>query len=209
VTSAAASFFIVALLLTISPGPDTAVVLRASVSGGRRHGVASAAGISTGVLLWAAASALGVSALLTASHAAYDTLRLLGAGYLGWLGLKALRSAFAPAADTESVDVEQRGLTLRSAFRTGLVTNLLNPKVGVFYITVLPQFIPDGVPVLAASLLLAGLHITLGMSWLTLLAWGADRAKALLRKDSARRSVESATGVVLIGFGVRTALSRR
>jgi RhtB (resistance to homoserine/threonine) family protein len=209
VTSAVASFFFVALLITIAPGPDSALVLRASIARGRRYGIVSATGVSLGLLLWATASALGVSALLTASTLAYDVLRLAGAAYLCWLGVQAIRAARAtrPRDDDEAAPVQQRGLA--AAFRTGLLSNLLNPKIGVFYITVLPQFVPRGVSVLAASLLLALVHVAIGMAWLTLVAWAADRAKTLLRKDSARRAIESVTGVVLIGFGLRTALAHR
>lgn len=206
---AAASFFVVALLLTISPGPDTALVLRASLRRSRGHGLASAAGVNTGVALWAAASAVGATALLTASPTAYDALRLVGGAYLGWLGVQALRAAWLNASPADPAALERSPATLRAAFRTGLATNLLNPKVGIFYITVLPQFVPGGVPVLAARLLLAGIHISLGMSWLSVVSWSADRARDLLRKDSARRWIEAVTGVALISFATRTVLSHR
>jgi threonine/homoserine/homoserine lactone efflux protein len=186
------TFTLVALVLTVTPGADTALVLRSSVAGGRQAGVRCTLGICLGTMTWAAASALGVAALVEQSRLAYDLLRYAGAGYLVWLGVQALRSRPTGAA----------GAPPLRPFRSGLLTNLLNPKIGVFYATLLPQFLRPGDPVLATSLLLAGIHALLGLVWLSLLATAAGRAAALLSRDRWRQRLERVTGVALLGFGV-------
>ena len=191
-------FTLVALLLTLTPGADTALVLRSAVSEGRRAGVRCTLGICLGTLTWAAASALGVAALVDRSPLAYDVLRYGGAAYLLWLGLSALRGRSGAHAGSAPL----------RPFRTGLVTNLLNPKIGVFYATLLPAFLRPGDPVLAMSLLLAGIHAVLGFVWLTLLATAADRMSALLAGQTWRRRVERLTGVALLGFGAKVVVTR-
>lgn len=187
---------LVALLLTLTPGADTALVLRTSVRSGPRAAVRCVLGICTGTMTWATLSAVGVSALVAASELAYDLLRYGGAAYLVWLGVQAFR------AHPEAVE----GQEPRRAFRDGLVTNLLNPKIGVFYATVLPGFVADGQPVLVTSLLLAGIHAAMGLVWLALVAGAADRLAGVLRRDAWRTRMERVTGVVLVAFGLRVAL---
>ena len=135
-------------------------------------------------------------------------LRVAGAGYLLLLGVRTLlaarRSREVPVQDGVT-DVGRRSV---GPYRTGMLTNLLNPKVGVFYVTLLPQFIPRGVPVLPASLLLAGIHAVEGIIWLSLVCFAVSRAGALLRRASVRRGLERVTGLVLIGFGARVAVER-
>ncbi|MDX6219214.1 MAG: hypothetical protein QOJ48_895 [Frankiales bacterium] len=184
---------VVALLLTLTPGADTALVLRTTVRSGPRAALRCTLGICSGTMTWATLSAVGVSALVGASPVAFDVLRYAGAGYLLWLGLQALRPR--PAAVV--TDVPGR------AFRDGLVTNLLNPKIGVFYATLLPQFIRPGQSVLGMSLLLAGIHALMGLVWLTLVALAASRMAAVLRRETWRRRMERVTGIVLVGFGVK------
>ncbi|MFN2539433.1 MAG: LysE family translocator [Mycobacteriales bacterium] len=184
---------VVALLLTLTPGADTALVLRTALRDGTRSAVRCTLGICTGTMTWATLSALGVSALVAASPLAFDVLRYGGAGYLLWLGISALRAR--PASVVSDVP--------RRAFRDGLVTNLLNPKIGVFYATLLPTFIRPGQPVLGMSLLLAGIHAAMGLAWLSAVALAAARAAAVLRREVWRRRLERVTGVVLLGFGIK------
>ncbi len=183
---------VVAILLTLTPGADTALVLRTTVSAGVPSAVRCTLGICTGTLIWAVVSALGVSALVAASSLAYDVLRFGGGMYLLWLGLNAFRSR--TASETAAP---------RRAYRDGLVTNLLNPKIGVFYATVLPTFIRPGQSVLGMSLLLAGIHAVMGLLWLSAVASAAGRLAGVLRRDAWRRRLERVTGVVLVAFGVR------
>jgi threonine/homoserine/homoserine lactone efflux protein len=204
------AFALVAALLTITPGVDTALVIRATLSGGRATGLRTAAGVCSGVLTWGLLSAVGVSAVLTASRVAYDVLRVAGAAYLLHLGVRTLlRTRHHSSADAHDPPHAHPTTTpRRAAFRTGMLTNLLNPKVGVFYVTLLPQFIPGGAPVLPTSMLLAGIHATEGIAWLSLLCLVVSRVGAVMRRPSVRRGLERVTGLVLIGFGARVAVER-
>lgn len=153
------------------------------------------------------ASALGVAALLAASQTAYNTLRLAGAAYLVWLGAQSLlaarRGGYAPppvgAAETRRSP---------SAFRQGLLTNLFNPKIAIFYSTFLPQFIGPGDPALLISMLLACMHIALGIAWLSVYAWLLARAVEAFRSSRLRRALDALTGTVLVALGVRLAVQR-
>jgi len=193
-------------LLTITPGADMAMVARSVFTGGRRDAFATTLGISAGCFAWACASALGVAAVLAASQTAYDALRLVGAAYLVWLGAQSLlaarrgdyREVAAPAA-------RRRG----DPFRQGLLTNLFNPKIAIFYSTFLPQFIGPGGSALVVSMLLACVHIALGIVWLSLYAWLLARAVEAFKGSRLRRSLDALTGTVLVGLGLRLAAERR
>ncbi len=152
--TACLAFAAMAALLTITPGVDTMLVLRGTVTGGRRTGLLASCGVVTGLVCWAMTSAVGLTALLAASRLAFDVLRVAGACYLLWLGGRALWNARRPST-TEVPEARFSGLT---AFRTGLTTNVLNPKVGVFYMSLLPQFVPDGASVFWTSMLFAVIH---------------------------------------------------
>jgi threonine/homoserine/homoserine lactone efflux protein len=203
------SFALVAGLLTLVPGLDTALVLRSSISKSRRYAFATAAGISTGAMIWGVAAAVGVSALLAASEFAYRMLTIAGAAYMVWLGLsllwKSLRKTGVPAADGTAAPVEGRD-NLVQGWLTGTGTNLLNPKVGVFYIATIPQFIPAGVSPLLVGVLLAGVHCLLAMAWFTLLIFGTGYASRWLKGARSIRIIDSITGTVLVGFGLKLAL---
>lgn len=205
------SFSVVAALMTIVPGLDTALVLRSALALGRRQAFATAFGIGTGALAWGAAAATGVSVLLTASHAAYLALRVAGAVYLVWLGVSMLRGARrgdpAGAAD-DGTDLDPTAVSRPSAARAylrGVATNLLNPKIGAFYIAMLPQFIPAHTPHLAMGLALAGIHDVEGLLWFTVIILAAHRARGWFARARVRRAMDAATGTVLIGFGVELA----
>jgi len=200
------TFALVALALTLTPGLDTALVLRAALTRGRRDAAATAAGIAAGLFVWGAAAAVGVSALLTASRVAYDALRLAGAAYLVWFGLRLLVRAVRGAAAAEPEGPAQSS-PWRAA-RQGLATNLLNPKVGVFYVALLPQFLPSGSNPLAVGLLLAGVHALISVVWFALLILLASALAARLRRPSTVRVIDGITGTTLIGFGVKLAVSR-
>ena len=209
--TAVLGFAVVAGLLTIIPGLDTALVLRAAIVQGRRQAFATALGINTGALVWGAGAAVGVSALLTASTVGYTCVRIAGATYMIWLGGKMLRAALTRRAepiDSTSVD-EPRSTSAWRSWQRGVLTNLLNPKIGAFYIAVLPQFIPAHTPHLAVGLLLAGVHDIEGMLWFTALILGARSIRHLLARRSARRTIDGTTGAVLIGFGVKLSLGAR
>ncbi len=218
------AFALFAAVLTITPGLDTLLVLKTTATGGRGAGLAAVAGIGLGCLTWAVASAIGVTAIINASWVAFEVLRVAGVAYLCWLGLRALWSARRlpatggveappPAAGGKEGHLYGqnpygRAPSLRAAFRTGLTTNLLNPKVGAFYLSVLPQFLPEGVNPLAGSLGLGAIHVVEGFVWLSLVVLAVTRAKGWLTRPTVRRQLERLSGVVFLGFGVRLALER-
>ncbi|HEX3699444.1 MAG TPA: LysE family translocator [Phenylobacterium sp.] len=206
VVQALIAFTLAAGLLTITPGLDTALVLRTAAVEGPRRAWLAAIGVCLGTLGWGAIVALGLGALLTASPLAFQALKWAGAAYLVWLGLQLIlkpRSRFelkgAPAS-------AQGGLVW---LRRGALNNLLNPKAGVFYVSFLPQFVPAHVPVAAFVMLLASLHVAMGLVWFAALI-GATRpiAGALQRADVVRW-LDRLTGGVFLGFGVRLAMARR
>jgi threonine/homoserine/homoserine lactone efflux protein len=200
------TFALVALALTLTPGLDTALVLRAALTRGRRDAAATAAGIVCGLFVWGAAAAVGISALLTASQVAYDVLRFAGAVYLVWFGLRLLVRAVRGTPGTEPAGTA--GSSPWRAARQGLATNLLNPKVGVFYVALLPQFLPAGTNALAVGLLLAGVHGLISAVWFAMLITLASGLSRRLRRPATVRTIDGITGTTLIGFGVRLAVSR-
>jgi len=206
--TAVLGFAVVAAALTVTPGLDTALVLRAALTSSRREAAATAAGIVGGLFVWGAAAAVGVSALFTASGLAYDVLRWAGAAYLVWFGVRLLRRALRPAPAVPAPDGPDGGSARRAA-RVGLTTNLLNPKVGVFYAALLPQFLPGGSDPLLAGLLLAGVHAVLSVVWFALLIGLASVAGRWLRRPRTIRVIDAVTGMTLIGFGVRLAATAR
>jgi threonine/homoserine/homoserine lactone efflux protein len=207
-TTSVLAFAVVAAALTVTPGLDTALVLRAALTRSRAEALATGAGIVAGLFVWGAAAAVGVSALLAASATAYDVLRWAGAAYLVWVGgrllVRAVRGTGVPDAGAAPVPTQ-----VWRAARTGLVTNLLNPKVGVFYLALLPQFVPAGSDPLLVGLLLAAVHGVLSLAWFGLLTAVADAAGRWLRRPGAVRAVDGVTGATLVGFGVRLAAGHR
>jgi threonine/homoserine/homoserine lactone efflux protein len=200
------AFSFAAFLLTITPGLDTALVLRTAATEGPRRALAAALGIGIGCLVWGVAAACGAGALLTASELAYTALKWAGAAYLVWVGGKMLikpRDSFEPGA------VAPTGGGAMASLRRGLLTNLLNPKVGVFYISFLPQFVPAGANPATFGVLLAGLHVVMGLIWAGLLIAATAPLAGLLREASVIRWLDRITGGVFIAFGLRLAFERR
>lgn len=186
------------------------MVLRSAAANGRRHGFATALGVNTGALVWGAGAAVGVSALLTASTVAYTVVRIAGALYMIWIGsrllIRALQGDGAGLAALRSPAGEP-GL-VRSWSR-GLTTNLLNPKIGAFYVAVLPQFIPAHASHLAVGLLLALVHDVEGLVWFTAIILGVHSIRAVFARRRARRAIDGITGATLVGFGIKLGLSSK
>lgn len=202
-TTALWSFALVVGLLTLTPGLDTALILRTSALGRRRQAWGVVLGIQTGTLIWGTLTSAGVTALLTASQVAYEVLRWAGAAYLARMGIGMLRSRGGEAAAEE----EPTGGGFGHGWRRGTLTNLLNPKVGVFYVAVLPQFIPAGVSHFAAGVALTCVHVVEGVLWSTVLVGFAQVLRGWLRRPVARRVMDRVTGAVVVGFGVKLALA--
>lgn len=201
------AFALAAGLLTITPGLDTALVLRTAAAEGWRRASAVAVGIGLGCLAWGAAAAFGAGALLVASNTAYTALKWAGAAYLIWLGVNLLRK---PRARFEAGAGEAPPAGgLAAALAKGFWNNLLNPKVGVFYVSFLPQFVPAGASPAAFGLLLAAIHVVMGLAWAGgLILATAPIAKAL-RRPGVVKWLDRATGGVFVAFGLRIALERR
>jgi threonine/homoserine/homoserine lactone efflux protein len=198
------AFLAIAVVVVLTPGPATALVVRNSLRGGPRAAWATTAGNSTGILAWALASVLGISALVAASEAAFAALKLVGAAVLIWLGIQAWRRSRA-GLPPEPHDYE-RGA---NHYREGLVTSFANPKLAVFFVALFPQFVPDGASVLAATLLMAAIVVTMDLVYFTLLAVLVSRTRhAFVERGWASR-MERVAGTVLIALGVRLALSDR
>ena len=202
-TASLLAFIPVALLLTLIPGADTALVTRNALALGLRGARWTILGILTGCLLHATASALGLSAILATSARAYETVKLVGAAYLVWIGIQSIRGASDHGSAPE--------LNTRGAhpFTQGFLTNILNPKVALFYLTFLPQFIPADAPVLRTSLLLAMIHNVLGFAWLSLYARFVDRLRVALTRPMVKAWLERVTGGALVALGARLAWDRR
>ncbi|PFG39579.1 threonine/homoserine/homoserine lactone efflux protein [Georgenia soli] len=200
VLDALLGFAVVAGLLTLVPGLDTALVLRSSLTRARPYAWATALGIATGAMVWGVAAAVGLSALLATSEVAYRVLTLAGAVYMLWLGGSMLWKSFrdgAPRA-TDDAPVTAGAPSARQGWLIGVGTNLLNPKVGV---ATIPQFLPDGASPLLMGALLAGVHGALSLTWFAALIVGGAYARRWLADPRWLAVIDRATGLVLVAFG--------
>ena len=200
------AFTAIAALLTLTPGSDTMLVLRSALLRGRRAGLLTVFGICCGLFIHATLSALGLSVILVRSARAFEVVKLTGACYLVYLGLQSIWSA---ARGTQPGQRDAATVSGHRAFAEGLLNNVLNPKVAVFYLAFLPQFVGPHDPVLAKSLLLASIHFAQGVLWLSFLTLFVGRVRLALTRPGVQRGLESLSGMVLVGFGVRLAVERR
>lgn len=198
-------FIGVAIAVVVVPGPDMALVARNVFRYGRAAGFATSFGICTGILGWAVAAALGIATILATSSVAFTVLKLAGAAYLVYLGISTLR---APHAFARPGGLERRQIPARQAYAQGLVSALLNPKLGVFFLTLLPQFIVPGEASAVRALQLAIVFDVIGITWL--LAYSALLAALgnALGGGSPQRVIRWVSGTVLVALGVRVALER-
>lgn len=201
------SFLFAITILTLTPGFDTALVLRTAIAQGWQRAWATALGVTLGCLLWGIAVGLGLGALLMASEIAYNLLKWIGAGWLLYLGIKLLLKPRQQSVETAEQPVQQQGYL--ACFSRGLMGNLLNPKIGVFYVTFLPQFIPAGASVALWCTLMALAHMLLGLIWNAVLIGGSHYFSGHLRKPNVLKGMDRLTGCVFIGFAAKLALSRR
>jgi len=225
VTTALLGFALASTLVILAPGPDSMLVMRNTMRGGRRAGWVTACGTLSGLTIWALAGALGLSALLRVSHVGYDILRFCGAAYLIWLGLTSLahfrrKNTAEPVAQAGGSAPAVPGPTVpgrtgpgaarpRRAYLNGMLSNLLNPKISVFFMAFLPAFVPAGASAVGFSLVLGIWFIAETGLWLAVVAWLADRGVRWLRRPAVQRWMERITGIVLIGFGLRLATESR
>ncbi|AAY93093.2 LysE family translocator [Pseudomonas protegens] len=198
------AFTLAATLLTLTPGLDTALVLRTATVEGRRQALRAALGINAGCLIWGAAVAFGLGALIAVSELAFNLLKYCGAAYLAWLGLNMLlrpRHSFAPTGANSDPGTNW--------FLKGMLGNVLNPKVGVFYVSFLPQFIPQGQPLVAWTFGLVSIHVVLGLVWSLLLIAATRPLAGVLQREKVIQWMDRTTGMIFVLFAARLALSRR
>lgn len=198
------AFTFAATVLTLTPGLDTALVLRTATVEGNRQALHATLGINAGCLLWGAAVAFGLGALIAVSELAYNLLKYCGAAYLAWLGLNMLlrpRRSLSPA--------EADGKPGGSWFLKGMLGNVLNPKVGIFYVSFLPQFIPQGHALIAWTFGLVSIHVVLGLAWSLALIAATRPLSGLLRRENVIQWLDRTTGMVFVLFAARLAFSKR
>lgn len=205
------AFAFAALMVTLAPGPDTFLVIGNALGGGVRRGLATVAGILTGGLFHVALFAFGVARLLMYSERAFWTIKMLGAGYLAWLGVKALRSAFAArvGADPDASIEPSLQPSLWRSYAQGVLTNALNPKIAIFYLAFLPQFLAPGPDMAMQSIAMIAMHYAIGTLWLSLLVIGASRMAGAVRSTRVARTLDGVIGAMMLGFGAKLAWSSR
>ncbi len=202
----------IAAVLTITPGADMALVAKNVFTRGKKGSFATITGICSGLFVHATASALGLSAILARSARAFEIVKWAGAAYLFYLGVMALRRAARGVSQARLAELgfpQAQRVGWWGGFAEGMLTNLLNPKVALFYLTFLPQFIAPGDPVLRVSLILASLHVAMGLVWLTIYSSALHKLNATMTRSGVRRAIEAATGGLLMALGARLAFARR
>lgn len=199
-------FTLLAAVVAVTPGLDTILVLRQALRGGRRSAFAAASGIGLGALIWGIGAAAGVAALFVASQLAYTALRWAGVAFLCYLAFTYLRAAWR--GDGSATDLGGGTESPREAFVKGLLTDLLNPKMAVFYLTVLPLFLPVGYPPVVSGAILAGVHVVVAMTWFTVVILAAHQVRGFLTSRRGSRTIDGAAGVAMLGFGLALGLER-
>jgi threonine/homoserine/homoserine lactone efflux protein len=203
------AFLGVSALVIVTPGQDTALTIRSTLLGGRRAGVLTAFGVATGQAVWTLAASAGITALLLASEPAFLAVKLAGAIYLLFLGAQMLVHALRRSPDPLQVRRSGGGLSARTACRQGVVSNLGNPKMAVFFTSLLPQFAPESGPRFAVFLALGLCFCAMTAAWLTAYAFAVARAKTVFERPRIRRLVDGLTGAVLVALGLRLASEQR
>ena len=204
------AFLGISALVIVTPGQDTALTIRNALLGGRRRGAFTALGVSAGQGVWTIATSAGLAALLVASEPAFLAVKLAGAAYLIFLGVQALVSSFSPRRSTAAAGAPVAGRgTPWTGFRQGLISNLGNPKMAVFFTSLLPQFSPGGNASFAALLLLGFIFCLMTLVWLTGYAIAVAKAGDFLRRPRIRRTIDAVTGAFFVAFGLRLATERR
>lgn len=209
------AFLGISILVIVVPGQDTALTIRNTLLGGRRSGSYTAVGVVSGLAIWTTATSVGLAGILLASQPAFLALKILGTLYLAWLGLRALREAFRPERLGGTEERRQRTrpdpgtISSLRAFRQGVVSNLSNPKIAVFFVSLLPQFAPPGRAALPAMLSLGLVFCLLTLCWLVAYAAVVARIGDVLRRSTVRRLLHGVMGGVFLGLGFRLATTQR
>lgn len=198
------AFTFAATLLTLTPGLDTALVLRTATVEGKQQSLRATLGINAGCLLWGAAVAFGLGALIAVSEVAFNVLKYCGAAYLAWLGLNML---VRPRGSLASVEAD--GKPGANWFLKGMMGNVLNPKIGIFYVSFLPQFIPQGHPLVAWTFGLVSIHVVISLAWALILIGATQPLAGVLRREKVIKWMDRTTGMIFVLFAARLAFSKR
>jgi threonine/homoserine/homoserine lactone efflux protein len=205
----ALAFLGVCALVICTPGPDTALTIRNSIVGGRRGGVHTAAGIAAGQLVWTVAASIGIAGLLQASQPAFVALKIVGAAYLVFLGAQSIMAAVRHRPNKAEREIRSTELGPWSALRQGFISNLANPKMAVFFLSLLPQFVHAPSGSFAALVPLGLVFCLMTFGWLSIYAIALNRIGPLLQRSRVRRTLDAVTGTVLVAFGFRLATQTR
>lgn len=203
------AFLGVSALVICTPGPDTALTVRNSIVGGRRAGVFTAAGIATGQLVWTVAASLGIAGLLQASLPAFTALKIAGAAYLIFLGVQSILGAIRGRHGKHERQIGLPELAPRRAIRQGFISNLANPKMAAFFLSLLPQFVPVASGHVAVLLPLGLVFCLMTFGWLSLYAVVLNKVGPFLQRSRVRRTLDAVTGTVLVALGLRLATETR
>ena len=205
----ALAFLGVCAVVICTPGPDTALTIRNSIVGGRRGGVLTAAGVATGQLVWTVAASAGIAGLLQASQPAFTTLKIVGAAYLAFLGTQSILAALRGHHDVEEHHIRAAAHRPWTAVRQGLISNLANPKMAAFFLSLLPQFVTDLSSGFAALVPLGAVFCLMTFGWLSIYAVVLQRFGRFMQRARVRRTFDAVTGTVLVAFGIRLATATR
>ena len=203
-----APFLLISVLLILIPGPDTAIVTKHALLAGKRGGVFAAVGVATGLAIWTLAAAVGLAAVLRASAVAFLVLKIAGAIYLVWIGIQLLRARSAVVSAEQDARVAGRRVA-KKALRQGLLSDLSNPKIAIFFTSFLPQFVHGDRHGFASLLLLGAIFCVITLLWLVIYGLLVGHGTTVLRRPGVRRALDRFTGVVLVAFGIRLAFEHR
>src|SRR5215203_2403510 len=203
------AFLGVCALVICAPGPDTALTVRNSIIGGRRSGVLTSAGVAAGQLVWTMAASVGIAGLLQASQPAFAALKIVGAAYLIFLGIQSILAAVRSRPSHLERETRSAELGSWKAWRQGFISNLANPKMAVFFLSLLPQFVRDPSGGFAALVPLGAVFCLMTFGWLSTYAVVLDRIGPFLQRARIRRTFDAVTGTVLVAFGIRLATATR
>lgn len=204
------SFIPVAAILTVTPGPDTMLIVNNTMTRSTQDGLATVAGINSGLLVHALASALGLSLILLKSATAFELVKIIGALYIVWLGIQSLRKGLkldkTAAEDADKIAcLNDSGLKKISSFKEGFLTNVLNPKVAVFYLALLPQFISPDENIFKKSLLLMLIHFSLGIIWFSSVVFTLGKMRPLISGEKFKKRLHKISGIIFIFLGLKMA----
>ena len=198
----------IVIAIALLPGPDTAVVTKNALIHGREAALGSAIGVNVGLSVWTLATALGVAAILRSSATVYDALKLIGALYLVWIGLHTLWESRRGRGDEGTAGARGRQIDGRGGFRQGVISNLANPKVGIFFTSLLPQFVSAHGSPLLQMLMLGAIFIAFNVLWMSSYALAAVRLSHILSRKRVKAAIDRVSGLVLVGVGIRLAVER-